>query len=303
MLKYQATIRNKASFEGVGLHSGLQTRVIVKPAKAGSGIIFTRTDVKNPTPVKASAKKVDSTNLCTSIGDGQGKIATIEHLMAAFSILGIENAIVLVDGPELPILDGSAKPFIEKLLAAGKQIQRELAPCYLITKRFEYTVGDQSIVLSPAAKTSISCQIDYPTPVIGRQSLKLDWTKKSLLKVSASRTFCHFDDIEKMRKAGLAQGGSLDNAIVVTDTGVLNDDGLRNELEFVGHKILDFVGDFSLFGGALLGRIDVKKPGHSLNVAFVKELLNQQHDVLERVDHTSPKELDFPLFNLQASHY
>jgi UDP-3-O-[3-hydroxymyristoyl] N-acetylglucosamine deacetylase len=280
---FQSTIASPVKFAGVGLHSGCMVHVEILPASANVGIIFHRTDSVHAIPVAANPFNISETTLSTTIGTGPSRVSTIEHLMAAFAGLGIDNAYVRIDNSEVPILDGSSALFIDQLLLAGV-INLAAPKKYFICKQaFEISKGDQLIRIEPYEGLSFNCSIDFTemSQVIGKQSLLTTFDANSFGKISEARTFCHIKDVNFMREKGLARGGSLDNAIVVDDEKVLNGEGLRFEDEFVRHKLLDCVGDLALLGGMLRGKITLKKSGHALHGMFTKEILLNQQDYLE----------------------
>lgn len=269
----QGTIKNPTSIYGIGLHSGRKVRVDLLPAAANSGITFLRTDQATSREVRACVENISATNLSTTIGFGDCAVATIEHLMAALSFLQIDNIRVLVDSGELPILDGSSVPFISALKQAG--IARQgMSRKFLIVKRaFKYAEGDKYIEIEPGSGSTFNCEIDYGAGVIGKQSLTANMADKDFKTIFSARTFCHQKDVDYMNERGLALGGSLDNAVVVTDLAILNEEGLRSKLEFVQHKMLDCIGDLYLLEGTIVGKVSARKPGHALNAQFMQALL------------------------------
>ena len=279
-------------FAGVGLHSGRIVTVRIYPAPLNHGVTFCRSDVQGALPIKASPESISSTRLSTCIGHEAGQeVATIEHLMAAFGGLGIDNARVLVNAPEIPILDGSSAPFVDQLVEGGVQIQGSRRKVFIPRQTIEVGNEHQFVRLEPwqdrndaellaNPQLEIKGHIDFPrSQVIGRQALTLTFSRRSFLDLCEARTFCHFDDITAMRKNGLALGGSLDNAVVVNDTEIVNNDGLRYPDEFVRHKILDGIGDLSMLGGALCGRLTLHCAGHGLHAAFMQKFLASPVDV------------------------
>lgn len=283
MIQKQATLGAPIKFAGVGLHSGCLVNVEILPAAANTGIIFHRVDEISAVPVAANPFNISETRLSTTIGSGVSKVSTIEHIMAAFAGLGIDNAYVRIDNREVPILDGSAAPFVDQILIANI-VQLDAPKKFLKCKRtFEIAKGDQLIRIEPYDGLTYSCSIDFSelSPVIGKQFLMTSFDEKSFSKISEARTFCHIKDVNFMRSNGLARGGSLDNAVVVDDEKVLNGEGLRFEDEFVRHKLLDCIGDLALLGGVLQGKITLRKSGHALHGEFTKNLLLNQQDYLE----------------------
>lgn len=282
--RYQSTLRVPVRFAGIGLHSGREVRLEVKPAPAGTGIVFVRTDLENADPIRARASAITCSDLSTTIGRGCNTVATIEHLMAAFAGLGIDNAVVRIDGPEVPIVDGSAAPFVDGFLASGIVKVPGYRKMFIVREAFQVEDGDKLVRVEPARSLSFECGIDYGDRVIGRQSLVYEVSKRSFLSLCGSRTFCHIRDVDAMRAAGLALGGSLENAVVVTDDGVLNQEGLRYSDEFVRHKVLDCIGDLALLGAPLVGKVMLRRAGHAMHARFMRELLARKNELLAVVD-------------------
>ncbi|MDR1922720.1 MAG: UDP-3-O-acyl-N-acetylglucosamine deacetylase, partial [Candidatus Adiutrix sp.] len=247
----------------------------LKPAPAGGGIHFKRLDLADAAPVKAAPENVASTTLATSIGRGDNSVGTVEHLLAALAALGLDNVNVEVDGPELPIFDGSAAPWVDLIKAAGVVTLNAPRSFFKATRPFKTAVGDKSIEVRPAACFSVEAHIDF-NGSIGRQAFYYVGSEKAFTsEISSSRTFCLLKDVEMMQSRGLALGGALDNAVVVGDDGIINPEGLRFKDEFVRHKILDFIGDLSIAGAPILGQFILHKPGHELNRRFLAEALAQ----------------------------
>ncbi len=283
MNPYQGTVARSLEFAGVGLHSGKNIHLKVSPGAPGTGIVFFRTDVPNPDPIQANVSNISATTLCTTVGSGSNAVSTIEHLMAAFVGLGVDNAIVEVSANEIPILDGSAASFVDKLNAVGIQRQSLKRKYYKTSKPLEVRCFDQYMKWEPHPEHEdynhliINCSINFSaSQVIGKQSLVFTLNEKSFMDICEARTFCHMKDVQGMREKGLALGGSLDNAIVVDNHKVLNNEGLRYPDEFVRHKILDCLGDLALLGGGLVGKLTLYKAGHSLHASFMRELLKQR---------------------------
>ncbi len=279
--RWQTTLAAPVVFSGKGLHSGRVVTMQVKPAPANHGLVFARTDVAISRKLQGRADLICTTMLSTTLGEGSTAISTIEHLMAAFAGLGITNAMVCVDAPEIPIMDGSAIDFVRGFLAAGIVELPALAVAFRLKKRLSITEGDKHIVIEPSESQRIRCTIDFRSPVIGRQTVDYRENLDSFLSIADARTFCHFSDVQAMREKGLALGGGLDNAIVVTDSGVMNDTGLRSADEFVKHKLLDLIGDFATLGAPLLADIQAFKSGHSLHAKAIQFLLENRSVYLE----------------------
>ena len=272
----QKTIKNSISFSGVGLHTGVNVNVSIKPANPDTGIIFKRVDLNTNNIVYPSYLNVSNTSLNTTISNEFGvKVSTIEHLMGALFGLGIDNVLIELDNEEVPILDGSAKEFIEKIIPAGFEVSQAPIKIIKINKKIEFNDGDRSISIEPSKLSlDINYELNYKNPVIGKQSNKINVYQDNLQDIFNSRTFCLFEDIEAIKKVGLAKGGSLDNAIVVKDNEILNEGGLRNSKEFVNHKILDCIGDLFTSGYRIIGSINCSRGGHFLTNELLKRVFN-----------------------------
>jgi len=271
---YQNTISNPISFEGIGLHSGKNSKVTIIPGEVNQGIVFKRTDLQSKNLVKANYKNVTSAKLCTTLENNDGvKISTVEHLLAALYITGIDNVIIEIDNEEVPIMDGSAKFFLN--LIQNSQIKRtnEKIKYIKILEKVELIDGSRSISIEPNDNFEVDFQLNYQNKIIDKQRNVINFQKDNLNDVVEARTFCLYEDIEKIKKLGLAKGGSLENAIVVQGDKVLNIEGLRNQKEFVNHKILDLAGDFLLSGYRILGKIECHQGGHELSNMFLRKLL------------------------------
>ncbi len=270
----QRTLRQRASLEGVGLHSGALVRITLCPAPADHGIIFERADLLPRVEIAALAENVVDTTLNTSLGRGRVRIGTVEHLMAALAGCGIDNARVEVEGPELPILDGSAAPFVQLIAEAGVKEQRDARRYLLVRRPVSVQDGDKSARLVPARRFSIDYTIDFKHPLISDQRHRVQLSEKAFHReIARARTFGFKRDVERLHAAGLGRGGSLANAVVLDDFNILNPEGLRFPDEFVRHKILDAVGDLALAGMPIIGHLEAVKSGHALNHALVKKAL------------------------------
>lgn len=274
-MRNQKTLRQAASISGIGLHSGKRVTLTIAPAKANTGIRFVRTDLSKPVEIEANVRNVISTTLATTISTGDVKVSTVEHLMSAFWAMGIDNAICSVDGAEIPILDGSALPFAQLIKKAGVKNQRSARRFLVATKTIELRSGDKWAILRPSREFKISYTIDFPHPVIGKQKFEFNSNTDFLNEIAPCRTFGFLKDVERMQAMGLALGGSLRNAVVLDDVKALNPEGLRFPNEFVRHKILDAIGDFSLIGYPILAEIELHRAGHELQTKLVHELLEQ----------------------------
>ncbi len=276
MAAFQHTVRSPALFAGVGVHTGAYTRVSVRPAPTGAGIVFVRTDVKDrDNRVEATGEAVCKTQLGTVIGNAAGvTVSTIEHLMAAFAMLGVDNAVVEIDGPEMPIMDGSSLPFVRILDRAGLREQEAPRRYIEILETVEVVEGDKRATLTPADGFEVAFEIEFDTAAIGRQAIDLPMDEQAFRRELADcRTFGFLRDVETLRAMGLARGGSMENCVVLDGDRVLNPEGLRRPDEFVRHKALDAIGDLYVLGGPLLGRFEGVLAGHALNNAVVRALL------------------------------
>lgn len=276
----QKTINRDIIFKGVGLHSGANVTMTVKPAKPNSGILFKRVDLKENNIVVPNIFNVSSAVFCTTIANESGvSISTIEHLMGALYGLGIDNALVEIDNQEVPILDGSAKIFIEEISKVG--IKNSEAPIKIIKieKRIEFNDGKKTISIEPSkVSLDIDFELKYENNLIGTQRNLVSVFESDLTDIYNSRTFCLFEDIEKLKEMGLAKGGSLENAIVVKDNEILNEKGLRNKKEFVNHKILDCMGDLYLAGYKIIGKIICSQGGHKLTNQLLRKVFQQDEN-------------------------
>ena len=274
----QRTLKDSIRATGIGLHSGVKVYMTLRPAPPNSGIIFRRIDLDAPVDVPARATRVTQTTLGTTIQQDQVKVATVEHLLSAMAGLGIDNAFVDVTAAEVPIMDGSAAPFVFLLQSAGIEEQRAPKKFIRIRKSVEVRDGDKWARLKPYNGFRVNFEIDFDHPVLRRhrQSASLDFSTTSFLKeISRARTFGFLTDLETLRARDLTLGGSLENAVVMDEYRVLNEDGLRFRDEFVRHKILDAIGDLYLLGACLLGEFSGFKSGHNLNNALLRSLLDQ----------------------------
>jgi len=270
----QKTVRSNVRFSGVGLHSGSTTEVNILPALPNTGLIFKRVDLIKNNIIIPNVNNVSSANYCTTISNTSGaSISTVEHLMCALFIAGIDNAIIEVNSGEIPILDGSAKLFLEKILDVGFEISDQPIRIIKLKNRVEYRDGEKFITLEPSnINFQIEFEIKYKNQLIGNQKNKVNVYEDDLTDIINSRTFCLFEDIEKLKKIGLAKGGSLDNAIVVNGSEILNPNGLRNEKEFVNHKILDCIGDIYLSGYKIVAKVKCSQGGHKLTNEVLKKV-------------------------------
>ena len=275
----QKTLEEIIEFKGVGLHSGVDVNLCLKPAEPNSGIRFRRTDVdSDKNIIEANYKNVISPILCTKIQNSYGvSVSTIEHLMAAFYLEGVDNALVELDAPEVPIMDGSAFDFAHAIKSFGTKEQKYPRKFIKVLKKVEINNGAKKISIEPLSKDLvIDFEIVYSNPLIRTRRKEFKLSKSDLNPITDSRTFCLYEDIDQIRSQGLAKGGSLENAIVVKDDKILNDDGLRYRDEFVNHKILDCVGDLMLSGHRIFGYIKTSQGGHQLTNALLKQFFSDE---------------------------
>lgn len=271
----QRTIAEKISCTGIGLHTGEPVQLTLYPAAANSGIVFVRTDLAHPVEIPAQPWSVASTAYATTLGCGDATIGTVEHLLAAIYSLGIDNVRVEVDGPEVPVMDGSSASFVFLIRAAGVYDQPSERRRMRIRKPIEVRDGDRSIRIDPGRSLRVSYSVDYTHPAIGRQTLKgFTLSGRSFEReICRARTFGFLHEVEALWRNGLARGGNLDNTVVMDESRVLNRDGLRWADEFVRHKILDLIGDLALIGMPIEGHIVVERGGHALHQQLVTEIL------------------------------
>ena len=276
----QKTIKDNVSFSGVALHSGLDVNVCIKPAEPNIGIVFKRVDLKVNNLVYPNFMNVTNTSLNTTVENEFGvKVSTIEHLMGALFGLGIDNALIEINNEEVPILDGSAKEFIQKIILSGFKTSEAPIKIIKINKKIEYFDGTRSISIEPSKLSlDIDFELKYKNEIIGNQRNKVKVYEDDLTDIYNSRTFCLFEDIEFIKKNGLAKGGSLENAIVVKDKEILNTEGLRNDKEFVNHKILDCIGDLYTTGYRIIGNVVCSQGGHFLTNQLLRKVFQTREN-------------------------
>ena len=274
----QKTLSKPIEFKGVGLHTGKKVKMKIFPSAPNSGIIFKRIDLKNKNIIIPNVFNVINATLCTTISNEFGvKVSTIEHLMASMYVLGLDNALIELNSQEVPIMDGSAKNFVDKMIETGFKISDTPLKFIKIEKSVSIKKDSKFIKIDKSNITlDIDFEIKYKNSLIGDQQNKISVYQDDMTDILNSRTFCLYEDIEKLKKAGLAKGGSLDNAIVVKDKEILNGEGLRNDLEFVNHKILDCIGDIYLAGFKLIGSIKCSQGGHSLTNELLREVFKDK---------------------------
>ena len=296
----QKTIKENITFKGIGLHSGLEVNLVIKPAEPNAGIIFKRTDLKKDNIIIPNLFHVSSAAFCTTISNESGaSISTIEHLMGALYGLGIDNAFIEVDNYEVPILDGSAKLFVEAISKTGMKVSNEPIKIIKINNKIEFNDGKKTISIEPSkVSLNIDFELKYENDLIGTQRNSINVFDSDLTDVYNSRTFCLFEDVDTLKKMGLAKGGSLENAIVVKDKDILNKQGLRNNKEFVNHKILDCMGDLYLSGYRIVGKIICSQGGHKLT----NQLLRKVFENKENYSLIEIKEKNLPYTLINKSH-
>jgi len=291
----QKTINKTISFQGIGLHSGKKVNVTLKSSDPDTGVIFKRIDLKNNNLVYPNFNNVTNTSLNTTISNQFGiKVSTIEHLMGALFGLGIDNILIEIDNEEVPILDGSASEFIKKILSAGMKMSNQPIKIIKINKKVEFKDGDRFASIAPSKiSLDIDFKLKYKNSLIGNQRNKVNVYENDLSEIFNSRTFCLYEDIEAIKKIGLAKGGSLENAIVVKDDKVLNKEGLRNPLEFVNHKILDCIGDLFTSGYRIIGNIKCIQGGHYLTNQLLRKVFQnvENFSIIEIQERNLPHTL------------
>ena len=291
----QKTIKKAITIQGVGLHSGLNANLKIKPAEPNTGIIFKRTDVKNNNIVIPNIFNVSNAAFCTTISNEDGvSVSTVEHLMGAFYGMGIDNAIIEVNNQEIPILDGSAKKFVEEINKSGIEISNAPIKIIKIEKEVKFVDGKKTISIEPSKiSLDIDFELKYENALIGNQRNSIKVYESDLTEIYNSRTFCLFEDIEKLKGMGLAKGGSLENAIVVRDDKVINEGGLRNKKEFVNHKILDCIGDLYLSGYKIIAKIVCSQGGHKLTNQILRKVFSDKsnYSIVEITEKNLPHTL------------
>ncbi len=281
----QKTVSKKITFEGIGIHTGEKVKLNILPSNPNTGIVFKRNDLKSRNIIFPNYANVSDTTLCTTISNEYGvSVSTIEHLMGALYGVGIDNAIIEIDNKEVPILDGSAKLFVDKINSVGLKFSDQPIKIIKINKKVKLIDGEKFISIDRSNVTGeIEFEIKYKNKIINRQKNKVNIFEDNLDHVYSSRTFCLYEDIEKLKKLNLGKGGSLENAIVIKDDKILNKDGLRNKLEFVNHKILDCMGDLFLSGYKIIGSLKCSQGGHKLTNQLLKKLFedNSNYSLIE----------------------
>jgi UDP-3-O-[3-hydroxymyristoyl] N-acetylglucosamine deacetylase len=299
----QRTISEPIGCQGIGLHSGESIQMTLRPAPADHGITFVRTDLEHPVSIPALAKSVVDTALATTLGKEGVRVGTVEHLLAALSGMGIDNVRVEVNGPEVPIMDGSAGPFTYLIKTVGVRILNEPKKFLVIRKPVTVSDGDKEAKLLPSSRFTLHCTVDFRHPLISDQSFQMEFSDRNFSReICRARTFGFLKDVEMLKKVGLAKGGSLENAIVVDEYSILNPDGLRFPDEFVRHKVLDALGDMALFGCPVIGALKIHKGGHALHHQLVEKVLSDpEHYEIVQARKRDFERLDLRLPDLAGS--
>jgi UDP-3-O-[3-hydroxymyristoyl] N-acetylglucosamine deacetylase len=298
----QRTLKQEVSCQSVGLHSGRKIRMTIKPSGVDEGIVFIRTDLSNNNIIRADFENVRNTTLATTVGLNGATVSTVEHLLSAFCGMGVDNAVVEVNAPEIPIMDGSALPFVNLLKNVGTKTQGKCKNLLVIKSSVSVSDGDGMAMFLPAREFKITYEIEFQHPLIGRQLHEMTFSDVAYEReICAARTFGFLKDVEYLQAKGLALGGSLKNAIVLDENRIINKDGLRSPDEFVKHKILDAIGDLSLLGMPIIGHFVASKSGHKLNNLLLKELMTHE-ECWEIVDHDEEarKSDDFRLLKIPS---
>lgn len=296
VMRFQKTLKREVFCEGIGLHTGVDVSLRLLPAPPESGIVFWRRD--RGILIRADAFSVNETSFATTIGSGVTRIKTVEHLLSAISGLGIDNLLIEVNGPEIPILDGSSAPFVRLMLKAGIVSQSAAKKKIKIIKPFEFKEGSSELWVSPYEGTFITYKSSYKHKLLGNQSLSINLDEEVYIKeIAPARTFGFLKDVELMRANGLAKGGSLENAVLFDENGVINEDGLRFKDECIRHKVLDLIGDLSLLGYPIEGKIVAIKTGHSVNIKFLRALLSMPD--CWQIESDEPSIMPLPIYSQQ----
>ena len=285
----QTTLKAPIEFSGVALHSGRHVKLVLRPAAPGSGVVFVRTDLPGAPRIPAHFQNIVSTRLATTLGVDSATVSTVEHLLAALYGMGVDNLVVEIDGPEVPIVDGSSEPFCRLIAAVGVQTQLQARPVLALRRRVEVKLNEKWAVAEPSARLEIQGSVDWDHPAIGYQEFHYVEGRDSFRELSAARTFGFLKDVEALKRMGLALGGSLENAVVLDEANVLNPDGLRYRDEFARHKVLDALGDFKLAGISLQAYVRLHRAGHDLHSQLLAEIFRDP-DHYEIIDSSVREE-------------
>lgn len=289
-MRPQQTIKRPVTCTGVGLHSGCRVTLRLLPAPPDTGIVFIRTDLNPRVRIKAAIQNLRPALLSTAVGMNGAQIQTVEHVLAAAAGLGVDNLFIEVDAPELPVLDGSAAPFVGMLLDADLEQQESQRSYLKIVRPIEICDGDKRIAIHPATLSSITCTITYEHPLIRTQAYAFSWSQDDFIReIAPARTFGFLQEVESLWEAGLGLGGSLQNTLILSEDGLLNDDGLRFHDEFVRHKVLDLIGDLALVGLPIIGRVEAHRSGHALHTRLVSKILESPENwILVSTEQSAP---------------
>jgi UDP-3-O-[3-hydroxymyristoyl] N-acetylglucosamine deacetylase len=305
-MSVQTTLKRKLTLKGIGLHAGAKVTCTIHPAPANHGIVFLRSDLLTQPRIRAEVAKVVRTDMCTTLGHHGAIVATVEHLMAALVGMGVDNALIELNGPEVPIMDGSSKEFAEAIEDAGVRELGVGRKILRLRRKVSVRAGDKFVIAEPSKKFSIKGSINFGHKLIGEQVFKFSPDKDFVKELASARTFGFLREVEFLHKKGLALGGSLDNAVVLDEERVLNPDGLRFKNEFVRHKVLDAIGDFALLGVSLEASVEIHKSGHELHAAFVQKIIedpaNYEIIDLANVHSISGDELEVDEDDLLLAH-
>ena len=289
---HQLTIRREVQISGIGLHSGKAASVTLRPALPNTGILFIRKDLSTPIAIPATFQFITQTKLATTLGRGQAQISTVEHLLSAFKLLGVDNAVVEVEGPEVPIMDGSSSAFCEAILGAGFYDQAVAKRVAILKKRIEIRNGDKLASIDPSEQLQIKARIEWAHPAIRSQEFMYTVGMNDFRDIANARTFGFLNDVEALKRVGLARGGSLSNAVVLDEARVINPEGLRYADEFVRHKVLDAIGDFALSPIPFLGNVTLVKAGHEIHKELVSAIFSSPDNYeIRTLEDTSIRDL------------
>lgn len=288
-MSLQRTLKNGVTLRGIGLHSGNSIQMVLKPAAPNAGISFVRTDLEGQPTIAAHYKNIVSTQLATTLGRGSATISTVEHVLAAFRGMGVDNGVIEVSGPEVPIMDGSSQVFCQAIQEIGTVTQLQVRPYLALRKKVEVKLGEKWAVVEPSSKFEIHGSVDWDHPSIGYQEFHYQEGETSFEELASARTFGFLKDEQALKRMGLAQGASLENAVVLDHALILNPEGLRFPDEFARHKVLDAIGDFALAGIAIQGYFRLHRAGHDLHKQLLTEIFKYS-DQYEIIDSTSKEE-------------
>jgi UDP-3-O-[3-hydroxymyristoyl] N-acetylglucosamine deacetylase len=286
---FQRTLKSAVTLQGIGLHSGRTATLTLRPARPARGIVFVRSDLEGAPEISAYYKSVVDTRMATTIGRGKATVSTVEHLMAALQGMGVDNVIAEIDGPEIPIMDGSSAAFVEAITEVGTESQLQVRPTLALRRKVELKVGEKWAFAEPSARLEIHGSVDWDHPAIGFQQFHYVEGRTDFSELSRARTFGFLRDVEALKHAGLARGGSLENAVVLDDARVLNPEGLRYPDEFARHKVLDALGDFKLAGISIRAFFRLHRAGHDLHSQLLTAIFRDP-DNFEIIDGTEHEE-------------